>query len=54
MTIDDYRQRLLRPLLSELRLMQHILYVALQDFLLHRQPIGEGRDLAKQFPLHVL
>ena len=41
--IDHHGQRLLRPLLGELRLPQHVLNVALQDFLLHRQPIGEGR-----------
>ena len=52
--IDDYRQRLLRPLLSEQRLPHHVLHVALQDFLLHRQPIGKGRYFAKQSSFHVL
>jgi hypothetical protein len=28
--------------------------VALQDFLLHRQPIGKGRYFAKQSSFHVL
>jgi hypothetical protein len=27
--------------------------MALQYFLLHRQPIGKRRNLAKQFPFHI-
>ena len=52
--IDHHGERLLLPLLSELRLPYHIQDVALQDFLLHRQPIGKGRYFAKKFSFHVL
>lgn len=53
MLIDDHGQRLLRPLPGERRPSQHVLNATLQDSLLHRQPIGEGRYLAKQLSFHI-
>ena len=51
--IDHHGQRLRRPFSGELRLPQQVLNVALQDFLLHRQTISEGRYFAKQFSFHL-
>ena len=52
MLIDEDGQRRFRSLAGKGRPLQEVLHVSLRDFLLDRQPIGEGRQLTKQFSLH--
>ena len=54
MLIDEDGQGVPRPFLGETGLVKEVLQMTFQNFLLHRQAIGEWAYLAKQFSFHFL